>query len=146
MTFQVFHDLYERIFSLTPISWSCSGNIGETRSSRPIKAIRAVMSKRGVTDKELGSGSHSSRRSRVLSRVFEGQKLPPPKNIVISTVDYSGKIIQTRRGQCAHRNISQNCLKMHQIASQRTFISKNFRGGILTLGTSPPDDKSQIEP
>ena len=67
-----FHDLCERIFSLTPISWSCSGNIGETRSSRPIKAIRAVMSKGGVTDKKLDSGSHSSRRSRVISRVFEG--------------------------------------------------------------------------
>ena len=77
---------------------------------------------------------------------LRGRSFHPPKNIVISTVDYSGKIIQTRRGQCAHRNISQNCLKMHQIASQRTFISKNFRGGILTLGTSPPDDKSQIEP
>ena len=70
----------------------------------------------------------------------------PQKNIVISTVNHIGKIIQTRRGQCTHRNISQNCLKMHQIASQRTFISKNLQGAILTLGTSPPDDKSQIEP
>ena len=53
---------------------------------------------------------------------------PPQKNIVISTVNYIGKIIQTRRGQCTHCNISQNCLKMHQIASQRIFIPKNFRG------------------
>ena len=114
MTFQVFHDLYERIFSLTPISWSCSGNIGETRSSRPTKANRAVMSKGGVTDTELGSGSNSSRRSRVLSRVFEGQKLPPPKKrklyFVISTVNYIRKIIQTRRGQCTQCKFSQNAL------------------------------------
>ena len=66
---------------------------------------------------------------------LRGRSFPPQKNIVISTVNYIGKIIQTRRGQCTHRSISQNCLKMHQIASQRTFISKTFRGGILTLGT-----------
>ena len=45
---------------------------------------------------------------------------------------------------------------MHQIASQRIFISKNFRGamprdpleslGLRPLGTSPPNGKSQKEP
>ena len=54
---------------------------------------------------------------------------PPPK-ILLSLQhisNYIGKIIQTRRGQCTHCNISQNCLKMHQIASQRIFISKMSR-------------------
>ena len=58
-----------------------------------------------------------------------GVEASPPKNIVISTVNYIGKIIQTRRGQCTHCNISQNCLKMHQIASQRTRHFKKFPGG-----------------
>ena len=80
----------------------------------------------------------------VLSRVFEGQKLLPSpekrKNIYIYILlslqyisIYIGKIIQTRRGQCTHWTIFQNCIKMHQIASQRIFISKHFRGGM------PPD-------
>ena len=64
--------------------------------------------------------------------------LPPPKNVVVSTANYIGKIIQTRRGQCTHCNISHNCLKMHQIASQPTFISKHFRGGM------PPDPPRKL--
>ena len=118
MTFQVFHDLYERIFSLTPISWSCSGNIGETRSSRPTKAIRAVMSKGGVTDTESAAAVTVAVEAGFYLGYLRGRSFPP-KNIVISTVNHIGKIIQTRRGQCTHRNISQNCLKMHQIASQK---------------------------
>ena len=38
---------------------------------------------------------------------------PPPKSIVIITVDisnYIGKIILTRRGQSTHCNISRNCV------------------------------------
>ena len=82
---------------------------------------------------------------------------PPPPNILLSLQyisNYVGKIIQTWQGQCTwskysvskdctwqetwlwlkkkikyHCNISQNCLKMHQTASQPIFISKNFQGG-----------------
>ena len=45
------------------------------------------------------------------------------------------KIIQTRRGQCTHCNISQNCVSKctKLIASQHIFISKHFRGSM------PPD-------
>ena len=66
---------------------------------------------------------------------------------------YIRKIIQTRRGYCTHWTIFQNCIKMHQIASQRIFISKHFREGmppgpplealsLQPLGTFPPNDKS----
>ena len=48
------------------------------------------------------------------------------------------------------------CLQMHQIASHCIFISKNFRGGmppdlqeacgLRPLTTTPPNEKSKIEP
>ena len=71
---------------------------------------------------------------------LRGRSFPPkmpsfPPKILLSLQyisNYIGKIIQTRRGQCTF-------LKMHQIASQRIFISKNFRGSM------PPDPPRKLE-
>ena len=93
MTFQVFHDLYERIFSLTPISWSCSGNIGETRSSRPTKAIRAVMSKGGVTDTESAAAVTVAVEAGFYLGHLRGRSFPPPKKKIIFCHQY-GKLYQ----------------------------------------------------
>ena len=59
---------------------------------------------------------------------------------------------RSRKNILILKQISKNCLKMQQIASQRIFISKHFRGGhapppqeacdLLPLRTSPPNDKS----
>ena len=91
MTFQVFHDLYERIFSLTPISWPCSGNIGETRSSRPTKAIRAVMSKGGVTDTESAAAVTVAVEAGFYLGYLRGRSFPPPKKNIIYCHQY-GKL------------------------------------------------------
>jgi len=44
---------------------------------------------------------------------LRGRSFPPPrqkKYCYLSVSNYIGKIIQTRRGQCTHCNISQNCV------------------------------------
>ena len=75
-------------------------------------------------------------------RSFPQNAQLPPQKILLSLQyisNYIGKTIQTRRVQCTWSrcflsvcNISQNCLKMHYIAFQRIFISKNFRGSMIT--------------
>ena len=87
--------------------------------------------------------------------------LPPPKKLLSLQYisNYIGKIIQTRRGQCAHCNISQNWVskytRLHLNASW--LISKNFQGNmppdlprkLVAFGHSGlllPNDKSEIEP
>ena len=94
MTFQVFHDLYERIFSLTPISWSCSGNIGETRSSRPTKAIRAVLSKGGVTDTESAAAVTVAVEAGFYLGYLRGRSFPPPQKKKIIFCHQYGKLYQ----------------------------------------------------
>ena len=97
---------------------------------------------------------------RVLSRVFEGQKLPPkmpsfpPKKYCHHYISsYIGKIIQTRRGQCTHCNISQNrvsnapdCISAHIYCKifpdpPRKRVAFGHSG--ITVPSPPPnDDKS----
>ena len=106
-----------------------------------------------------------ARIRRVLSRVFEGKKHPPPKKkklLLLSLQyisNYIGKIIQTRRGQCTWRKYS---LSKDTIVSQNAWNAPDFilahihlkkflappkkARGIRPLGTSPPNDKSSIEP
>ena len=105
--------------------------------------------------------------ARFLPRVFEWQKSPPPPpkcpasfpKILLSLwkiSNYIGKIIQTRRGQCTHCNITQNfvskCTRLHL----STYSFQKISGGhslgppqeahsLRLLGTSPPTDKFQIE-
>ena len=78
---------------------------------------------------------------RVLSRVFEGKSFPPkmpsfppPKKILLSLQyisNYIGKIIQTRRGQCRHCNISQNCVSECTRLHLSTYSFQNIsRGGM----------------
>ena len=86
---------------------------------------------------------------------LRGISFLPPKNIVMITVsNYIGKIIQTRRGQCTHCNISQNCVsKCTRLHFSAYSFHKNFLGehasgpplearGLWLPGTSPPNYKS----
>ena len=98
---------------------------------------------------------------------YEWQKSPPPPKCPASSPkillslwkisNYIGKIIQTRRGQCTHCNITQNfvskCTRLHL----STYSFQKISGGhslgppqeahsLRLLGTSPPTDKFQIEP
>ena len=95
------------------------------------------------------------RTLRVLSRVFEEQKLPPrpspppskrkmpsfpQKNIVIITV-YKllyRKIIKTRRGQCTHWRISQNCVSKFTRLQLSAYSFQNISRGM------PPDPSRKL--
>ena len=83
---------------------------------------------------------------------------PPPKKRLLSlqyTSNYIGKI--TRRGQCTHCNISQNCVSKCTKLHLSAYSFKKISGGhasrpfqetrkLQPLRTSPPNDKSLIEP
>ena len=100
--------------------------------------------------------------SRVLSRVFEGEKLPPPpkkkrKLIIIILIslqyitNYNGKIIQPQRGQCTRSKYSlSKDTQYDKIVSQNApdCISahihfKNISGG--ALGSSWPSANSPLQ-
>ena len=90
----------------------------------------------------------------LLGRVFEEQKLPPPppKKILLS-LQYISNYIKKNHPDATRsvhklEHFSKLCLKMHQIASQCTFISKYFRGSMLPdpLGTSWPPVPRDFSP
>ena len=76
---------------------------------------------------------------KVLSRRFP----PPPKKILLSLQyisNYSGKIIQTRQGQCTHCNIYQNCVsKCTRLHFNAYSFNKFF--GEHAPGPPPPPRK-----
>ena len=85
---------------------------------------------------------------------------PPPKKILLSLQyisKYIGKIIQTRRGQCTHCNISQNCVSKCTRLHLNSYSFKKISGEkapdpprkLVAFGHSgllPTNDKSQTEP
>ena len=89
-----------------------------------------------MSDTSLCLASRLKQRSHESSGFYlgylRGRSIPPMLSLQHIS-NYIGKIIQTRRGQCTWSKYSlstQSCLKMHwmhQIASRRIFISKNFR-------------------
>ena len=76
--------------------------------------------------------------AKVLFRVFEGRSFPAPspspplKKIFLSLQYISnsiGKTIQTRRVQCTHCNISQNCVsKCARLHLSAYLLKKKFPG------------------
>ena len=89
--------------------------------------------------------------ARVLSRagIWGVEASPPPKKIpsfppkILLSLQYIsnciGKIIQSRRGQCTHCNISQNCVsKCTRLRLSAYSFSKNFRGSM------PPDPPRKL--
>ena len=89
-----------------------------------------------VSDTSLCLASRLKQRSHESSGFYlgylRGRSIPPMLSLQHIS-NYIGKIIQTRPGQCTWSKYSlstQSCLKMHwmhQIASRRIVISKNFR-------------------
>ena len=105
---------------------------------------------------------HSPKQESLLAgQVFEKFPVSSPKILLSLRYigNYIGKIIQTRQGHCTHCNISQNyvslskCTRLHLSA----YSFQKISGGACSsppeeacylrlLGTSPPNDKFQIEP
>ena len=88
---------------------------------------------------------------RVLSRVFEGQKLPPPKKILLSLQhisNYIGKIIQSCRGQCTRCNISQNCVSKCTRLHLSEYLFQTISGGNSPdpQGSSSPSATGDFSP
>ena len=68
---------------------------------------------------------------------------PPPKKMLLSLQcmsNYIRKIIQTRRGQCTHWNISQKCVLKCTRLHLRAYSFKKFIGG----GGMPPDPPRKL--
>ena len=102
----------------------------------------------------------------VLSRVFEGQKLPPPKfpaspqppppkKILLSlqyVSNYVGKILQMCRGQCTHCSVSQNCVSKWTRLHLSTYSFKKnpirvcSRNPSPLLGSSSPSATWEFSP
>ena len=82
---------------------------------------------------------------------MKGRSFSPPPQKILSLQyisNYIGKIVQTRRSQSTHCNISQNCVskctRLHLSAYSFQNISGENAPG--RPGISPPNDNSCIEP
>ena len=78
---------------------------------------------------------------------------PPPKKKILLSLQYISNYIKKNHPDATRsvhtlEHFSKLCLKMHQIASQCTFISKYFRGSMLPdpLGTSWPSVPRDFSP
>ena len=130
--------------SLHPQGWQIlnGGGEGVLRSffhkSCPILEPKPVNSHTFCVSLHLLNKDIDLMHHRVLSRVFEGQKLPPqnaqlpPKkiNIVVTTV-FSNYIVTA--GHWTHCNISQNCVSKCTKLHLSTYSFQKFWGGGMPL-------------